>query len=360
MVCFHQPEATEHNSVIFGKDGDRLKNMTKTNEHEPGTISTMEMEVGGILFAGSVYLVLWVATFYGFSCSIRLARCGQPVVSPAGLRFLLLAFGWAGVLLNCLPSWRMACCRLLDVGGEPLRFWDWQQIFSSPFAPPSFCHCGAGFLIRNFSMPSHFAPFFSAALIVSALMAFGAIPGSARPSPSPSHCSVLADRQFHRHHYPLRRCCWVGIAGARSVSVPYTGASAALLMLYWRDHVPRVIDSLLLGAAPLGAALLGRVGMLWGFDLEQHFPFAPLFLGCCRWLAWRCAAACVVLCWGRWCWRVDWRYWSRCMATPTRYCNVQMGMIAIALTGLLLGGNGGPQPSARTLASHNETLQRGW
>ncbi|HMR04081.1 MAG TPA: diguanylate cyclase, partial [Candidatus Competibacter phosphatis] len=119
-----------------------------------------------------------------------------------------------------------------------------------------------------------------------------------------------------------------------------------------------LIDSLLLGAVLLGAALLGWVGILWGFDLEQYFPFAPLFLllplaGVALRGGLRGAVLGTVVLEGGLVLLVA------LYGDPNAVLQYQMGMIAIALTGLLLGGAMEARNQALgRLRNYNETLQR--
>lgn len=315
------------------------------------------------MLAGSVYLALWAATFAGSSL---LDSFGSDVANlwfpPAGLRFfLLLAFGWAGVLLELLAlvaygvlSW------LLDAGDEPFRFWDWQQILA-------LLACAAVILplrrwvpeIRNFAMPSHFALFFSASLIVSALMAFGAVP------------TLLDQTQAQAIFLSWLIGNFIAIITLAPLLLVWVlpGLDRYLRQGHWRERrAPYVvlarpcsaclIDSLLLSAALLGAALLGWVGMLWGFDLEQYFPFAPLFLllplaGVALRGGLRGAVLGTVVLEGGLVLLVA------LYGNPNAVLQYQMGMIAIALTGLLLGGAMEARNQALgRLRSYNEALQR--
>ena len=315
------------------------------------------------MLAGSVYLALWVATCAGAS---RLDSLGSDVASlgfpPAGLRFfLLLTFGWAGVLLELLALMvHGALPWLLDAVGGPFRFWDWQQVLS-------LLACAAVILplrrwvpeIRNFAMPSHFVLFFSAALIVSALMALGTVP--ALPDQAQAQAIFLSwlignfiaiitlaplllvwvlpglDRYLRQGHWRERRA-------------PYVKSA--------RPCFACLIDSLLLGAALLGTALLGWVGMSWGFDLEQYFPFAPLFLLLpLAGVALRGGLHGAVL--GTAVLESGLVLLVALYGDPNAVLQYQMGMIAIALTGLLLGGAMEARNQALgRLRSYNETLQR--
>ncbi|MGB5065540.1 MAG: GGDEF domain-containing protein, partial [Candidatus Competibacter sp.] len=277
-----------------------------------------------------------------------------------GLRFfLLLAFGWAGVLLELFAlvihgvlPW------LLDAGGGPFRFWDLQQIFS-------LLACAAVILplrrwvpeIRNLAMPSHFALFFSTALVVSALGAFGAASTLLDQAPAIFLSWLIGDFIAIITLVPLL-LVWV-----------LPGLDRYLRQGHWRERRAHyvesarpcfacLIDSLLLGGALLGAALLGWVGMLWGFELEQYFPFAPLFLLLpLASVALRGGLRGAVL--GTAVLEGGLVLLVTLRGDPNAALQYQMGMIAIALTGLLLGGAMEARNQALgRLRSYNETLQR--
>ena len=349
--------------LFLGKNGDRLKNMTKKPTGTSQAPFPRSNGSGRILLAGSVYIVLWVATFAG---TVLLDSLGSDVVSlwfpPAGLRFfLLLAFGWTGVLLELLALMVHGVLPWLsDAGGEPFRFWDWQQILS-------LLACAAVILplrrwvpeIRNFAMPSHFALFFSTALIVSALMAFGAVP------------ALLDQTRAQAIFLSWLIGNFIAIITLAPLLLVWVlpGLDRYLRQGHWRERrAPYVesarpcsaclIDSLLLGAVLLGAALLGWVGILWGFDLEQYFPFAPLFLllplaGVALRGGLRGAVLGTVVLEGGLVLLVA------LYGDPNAVLQYQMGMIAIALTGLLLGGAMEARNQALgRLRNYNETLQR--
>ncbi|QQS53319.1 MAG: diguanylate cyclase [Candidatus Competibacteraceae bacterium] len=314
-----------------------------------------------MLLAGSVYLALWMATFAAASMlDFFGSDVASPCFPPAGLRFfLLLAFGWAGVLLEWLAlvvhdmlPW------LSDAGGGPFRFWDLQRMFSL-FA------CAAVILplrrwvpeIRNFAMPGHFALFFSAALLVSALGALGAAPASLDQVPVAFLSRLIGEFIAIITLVPLL-LVWV-----------LPGLDQYLRQGHWRErragHVESarsysacLIDSLLLGAALLGAALLGWVGMSWGFDLEQYFPFAPLFLLLpLAGVALRGGLRGAVL--GTAVLEGGLVLWVALRGDLNGVLEYQMSMIAVALTGLLLGGAMEARNQALgRLRGYNDTLQR--
>lgn len=230
----------------------------------------------------------------------------------------------------------------------------------SLLVPPSFCHCGDGFPRSEISpCPAILPCFFSASLIVSALMAFGAVP------------TLLDQTQAQAIFLSWLIGNFIAIITLAPLLLVWVlpGLDRYLRQGHWRERrAPYVvlarpcsaclIDSLLLSAALLGAALLGWVGMLWGFDLEQYFPFAPLFLllplaGVALRGGLRGAVLGTVVLEGGLVLLVA------LYGNPNAVLQYQMGMIAIALTGLLLGGAMEARNQALgRLRSYNEALQR--
>ena len=278
---------------------------------------------------------------------------------PAGLRFfLLLAFGWAGVLLEGLTIVAHSVLpRLLDAGGEPFPFWELRQTLS-------LLACAAVILplrrwvpeVRNFAMPSHFALFFSAALAVSALVTLGAAPTLLGQAPAVFLSWLIGNFIAIIILAPLL-LVWV-----------LPGLDLYLRQGHWRERRAHssgrarsyscLIDGLLLGAALLGAALLGWLGVFWDSALERYFPFAPLFLllplaGMALRGGLRGAVLGMAVLEGGLVLLVALR------GDPNAALQYQMDMIAIALTGLLLGGAMEARNQALgRLRSYNEALQR--
>ena len=320
---------------------------------------------GRIFLAGSVYIALWMATF---SSASLLDFFGFDMASlwflPAGLRFfLLLAFGWAGVLLELLTLVAHSLLlRLQDTGGGPFPLWELQRILS-------LLVCAAVVLplrrwapeIRSFTNPRYSALFCTAALAASALTALLGLlrrltvdPAALAQGPAFFLSWLIGDFIAIITFTPLL-LVWV-----------LPGLDRYLRWGRWRERCDdsadgparRPYSEYLADGLLLGAVVLGLFGVFWSFQLEQDFPFAPLVLllplaGAALRGGLRGAVLGMAVLEGGLVLLVALH------GDPSLALQYQVVMVAIALTGLLLGGavEARNQVLGR-LRNYSEALQR--
>ncbi|MEZ5599905.1 MAG: hypothetical protein R3F36_02265 [Candidatus Competibacteraceae bacterium] len=82
--------------LFLGKNGDRLKNMTKKPTGTSQAPFPRSNGSGRILLAGSVYLALWAATFAGSSLLDSLGSMWPTCGFPGRVAFLSAAGVWLG------------------------------------------------------------------------------------------------------------------------------------------------------------------------------------------------------------------------------------------------------------------------
>ena len=284
-------------------------------------------------------MTLWIALFAGASPPDSFGS-GAPIWAPlAGLRFfLLLAFGWAGVLLEMFTLMASSMLPwLLGAGGGSFPPWKPQQMLA-------LLACAAVVLplrrwvpeMRSLAMPSHFALFFSAALLVSALGALGAVPALLDQTPAAFLSRLVGEFIAIITLAPLL-LVWV-----------LPGIDSYLRQGHWRERGAHpvgparscsayLMDGLPLGLVLLGPVLLGWLGVFRNSELERYFPFVPLLLllplaGMALRGGLRGAVLGMAVLVGGLALLVTLH------GAPNLALQYQMGMVAIALTGLLLGG----------------------